>query len=256
MSLQRILSLGLLLSIAMMSFATPWQLQQKKSVDIVPEKVHFYNFGAFKKKHFPLVIDVVLLDNGSYKAGLTIQSQNNIQSVLDIATQKDAFLATNGGFYQEGFLVNGLLIDQSKLRLPLVNNTLLSSIITIDQRGQVNILDKNQKYHNAYYAFQVGPILLKDNLVQKVDDNKIAKRIVYAQTSSKLMVIYIDSTTLQQAAYIVKALASYFKINIKRAVNFDGGKAGAFILRKYVTPVIYPEYSSVKSIIYFILKEK
>ncbi|GGF95344.1 MULTISPECIES: phosphodiester glycosidase family protein [Cysteiniphilum] len=253
MSLQRIFALGLLLSSAITSFAFSWQLQQKKSIDIAPEKIQFNTFDAIKDKHFPLIVDVVLLDNGAYKAGLTIQSQDNVQSVLDVATQKDAFLATNGGFYQEGFLVNGLLIDQSKLRLPLVNNTLLSSIITIDQQGQINILDKDQKYHHAYYAFQVGPILLKDNIVQKVNDDKIAKRIIYAQTSSKLMVIYIDSTTLQQAAYVVKALADYFDINIKRAVNFDGGKAGAFILRKYMTPVIYPEYSPVKSVVYFSL---
>lgn len=253
---RRILTLGLLLSVSIISSASSWQLQQKKTVDIASGKVQFDTFEASKDKHFPLIVDVVLLDNNAYKAGLTIQSQDNVQSALDVATQKDAFLATNGGFYQEGFLVNGLLIDQSKLRLPLVNNTLLSSIITIDQHGQINILDKDQKYHHAYYAFQVGPILLKDNIVQKLNDDKIAKRIIYAQTSSKLMVIYIDSTTLQQAAYVVKALADYFKWNIKRAVNFDGGKAGAFILRKYITPLIYPEYSPVKSIVYFTLKDK
>ncbi|WP_440616442.1 phosphodiester glycosidase family protein [Cysteiniphilum sp. 6C5] len=253
MLLQRILALGLLLSSSIISFASGWQLQQKKSVGIVPKKVQFYAFEALKKKHFPLLVDVVLLNNDAYKAGLTIQSQDNVQSVLDVATQKDAFLATNGGFYQEGFLVNGLLIDQSKLRLPLVNNTLLSSIITIDQHGHINILDKDQTYHHAYYAFQVGPILLKDNLIQEVNDDKLAKRIIYAQTSSKLMVIYVDSATLQQAAYVVKALANYFDINIKRAVNFDGGKAGAFILRKYITPVIYPEYIPVKSVVYFTL---
>ena len=235
--------------------AFAWQLEIAKQAPIANGKANFYQFKASRTLSFPILVDAILLNNNKYKAGLYVQPQDNVQSVLDIATQKKAFLATNGGYYREEFLVNGLLIDQNKLRLPLVNNALLSSVISIDQKGQINILDKNQPYKNPYYAFQVGPILIKNNVVQKVSDEKVAKRIIYAQTKTQLLVIYLDSASLQQTAKIVKLIAKKLKLIMIRAVNFDGGKAGAFVVRKYITPLIHPEYAPVKSIVYFSLTD-
>ncbi len=233
-----------------------WQLNTVSQHKLVNAGVSFYEFAAIEKKTFPILVDVVVLKNNQYHAGLFIQREDNIQSTLDIASYNNAFLATNGGYYREGFLVNGLLIDQGKLRLGLVENSLLSSIITIDKNGQISILDKDQNYKNAYYAFQAGPVLMKNNEIQKVENTRISKRVIYAETTNNhLMVFFIDSATLQQSANVIKAITAQLNFHVTRAVNFDGGIAAAFVLRQIVTPIIYPEYVPVKSVVYFKLTE-
>ena len=232
--------------------ADPWHLSLKSRQSLQQNLGHLYQFKADRYKHFPVRLTVAVLNNGDYRAQLEVQKRQTIKPLREIAEQHHAIIATNGGFYRENFLVNGLLINQGKIQSKLVQNRLLSTIISINRQGQIE-LGKREKtrYQSTFNAFQSGPILLENNRVKKLDNRKHAARVIYALTNHQCFIITLDDATLEQSAFILKSLAKYFSVNFKLAVNFDGGEASAYFFKGRDYPMIKNEWLPVKMILMF-----
>ena len=228
-----------------------WTIKQASSTQLQNNLGAFYQFTANENKHFPIDLDVIHINQKNLKASLIVQNKAP-SSVYTIADQNKALIATNGGFFRENFLINGLLIEKGQKHSSFVNNSLLSAIITIDKKGHVKLLNKTDSYKNAYYAFQAGPTLISNNHVLSNDDYKIAKRIVYVTVKNQLYIVFINSSTLEQAGTLVKlAMQKLTSNSIDMAVNFDGGKSAALIVNGLKIPYIQPENTLVKTVVVF-----
>ncbi|WP_119343619.1 phosphodiester glycosidase family protein [Facilibium subflavum] len=228
-----------------------WQLDLQSSQKLDQNLGVLYQFKAYQYKHFPVWVNMVAL-NSNYHATLYIQHKDDIKNLSDIAKQMQAVVASNGGFYREGFVVNGLLINHQRKYARFVKNSLLSGIVTINEAGKVTLLPRSGAYQHAYSAFQTGPVLIQNGDIKPVDDKAMARRIVYAQDKNgRLFILFFDNVTLMQAAKITQLLARYLKLDFKIAVNFDGGKAAALYANGTKSPLILDEVVPVKSIILF-----
>lgn len=221
------------------------------------QAAHVFLFTAYKAKHFPVKITMIMLKSGDHHAGMMVQKKENIEDVLTVMQEEKAFLATNGGFYRENFRPNGLLIIKGIRRSYFVKNKLLSAIVNIDKGGRLSLLAADQYngflQKQLYNAFQTGPILIDDgNIELNLNDYHVAKRVIYALNGdSNLLIFAIDSTTLEDSADIIETIAKYLHQTIKMAVNFDGGKAAGFATSAFDNPVVFAEMVPVKTVVYF-----
>ncbi len=231
--------------------SSAWQLKEKRTEKLLNNIGTLYHFNAYQYKHFPVALTLIEINQDKARASLVIQDKSNIQPLQEIAMQSGAIIATNGGFYRENFLVNGLLISHDKKYSRLVKNSLLSAVVTISQKGIINLYKIGDSgYNDAFWAFQAGPILVDNNHPQKkLDDSAIARRVIYITTNQGLYLALLDGATLNESANILKSVANKLKLQIHLAVNFDGGKAAAFRIQTDNKILSHSELVPVKSII-------
>lgn len=221
-------------------------------------KKNFFKIGTYsqlkatKYKHFPIIIHMVLLDFGKYSASLEVQDKNAISSVMEVSLKHNALLAVNGGYYREKFLPNGLLVYKGVIRSNLVFNNLLEGIVSISELGELNLYKRKNKHIKAKYAFQTGPILNINGKPYNSNSTMLRQRSAIVQFKNKdIAILSFSPVSLNDMSRLINRIATLINLQVKLALNLDGGLASSFVVNFQYYPVILPEYKPVKSIIMF-----
>lgn len=207
---------------------------------------------------------VRLTDNGHallYLQPVKSQSEAKLMDDLDI----DFKVAINGGFYTPDFRPVGLLIDQGKVVTKFKKNRLLTSCITIDEKGKMQLIPRCETAPRAYYAMQTGPIIMDHGKV--TDDikaletkskipssyfNEHARTIVAEAGDKSLLLIVTSSMTLDDEIHILQNNPKALGVDrIESAVNLDGGASSGMYIRFPDDPVYIQELMPVKVLLLF-----
>ena len=238
-------------------FAFAFDLQHLRTQTIFDGAAEYQAYVIREPKQFPIVVNLISMKAGDYHVSLFTKSKPYPLTAIDILRNSFAFFATNGGYYREGFQPNGLWIERGVTKSRLVQNSLLSAVVMIDHKGLIHLGGVDLDIKNAWYAFQVGPMIFdagtyRENLAH----GKQARRTVYGQTKQgDIVVMNIAYATMQQTVEVVKALAELNDWDWQTVVNFDGGQAAAFIIDLPNLSVVIPEQSVVKFVMLFSLSE-
>ena len=144
----------------------------------------------------------------------------------------------NGGFYTEDYKPTGLLVTDCETITGYRSNRLFNGIFYITQTGDAGIASD---YGDVQYkhAIQTGPILVNDSLERKLNirNDEPARRVVVAVTNSGSVVFAVVfnkeshflGPTLEDLPSVIKTLSDEFDLDIKTAINLDGGSASVFV---------------------------
>lgn len=238
-------------------FAFAFDLQHLRTQAIFDGAAEYQSYVIREPKQFPIVVNLVSMRAEDYHVSLYSKSKPYPLTAFDILRQSSTFFATNGGYYREGFQPNGLWVEEGVRKSRLVQNSLLSAVVVIDREGRIHLGGVDSDIENAWYAFQVGPMIFEAGAYrQNLADGKQARRTVYGQTKQgDIVVMNIAYTTMQQTVEVVSALAELNDWDWETVVNFDGGQAAAFIIDLPNLSVVIPEQSVVKFVMLFSLSE-
>lgn len=152
--------------------------------------------------------------------------------------EKDCIALTNAGFYLENREPIGLFVSQGVTINPFSKNRLFNGVFSIDENGMAQITSSGTD-KKTISAVQTGPVLLKEDVPQKVSGNLINKeRRMVAGITKDGEIVFItffqkDSAylgpTLEKLPELILAFEQKTGIDITDAVNLDGGTASAFL---------------------------
>lgn len=141
----------------------------------------------------------------------------------------------NGGFFGEDRKHIGLFVEDGKVLSKEKQSSLFNGFISMVD-GKVYIT-QNALAHPTN-AVQTGPLLIKDNIALKIISNdEKARRMVAAvsQTGEVIFIALYDSSslvsgpTLSELPNILNEIEKNSSLEIKDAINLDGGAHSAFI---------------------------
>lgn len=160
-----------------------------------------------------------------------IPNWENSKKFKDVIKSNNCTFATNGGFYTKQNKPIGLVKAGSVILNPSQKNMLFN--------GFVSNLGIGYEIHpDSTWTLQTGPMLWKDNLPIKVNttNDKSARRgVAITTTDNKLyFAIFYNPQALVLGPYlndmpeILKRLKEIERLEIRNAINLDGGGASAF----------------------------
>jgi len=200
---------------------------------------------------------VIALNANHYTAKLYLQPDNKApQSVTAVAQQQRAQIGINGGFYTKDFKPDGLFIMKGQQLYPYFHAKVLSALVLINKKGQLDLQHKDFPYQQAYYAMQTGPILIDDGRVAVHPVNQLARRTLLAKTSKgQLLIINTSATSLYNVATIFHDHPDWFGIEaINTLANLDGGISTGLYFHMANKAVSINEIKYVKTIMLFYSK--
>lgn len=155
------------------------------------------------------------------------------RSLID---SKECSKVINGGFYTKDNQPTGLFITQGKTIRDSIPNTLLNGYFVVDQKNNASIL-ASPPDHPVRLTLQTGPILIREGkaITLAIRDDEHARRVVVGVTQNGMvvfLVIYdpenpLSGPKLADTPAIVSQLIR--TLDLKDAINLDGGSASAFI---------------------------
>ena len=247
------LSFILLLLISPLGWSWTGSVIEKRPI---PKMGEYIQYQFLEPKHFPVTVNVVLLEAKKYSASLFVQQKKEVKSLMMLSVDKKAKVAINGGFYRENFLPNGLLIVKGKRVSRFVSNRLLAALVQVDKNGAIQLLKKSQSYEKTNSVFQAGPILLEGQNVYNNGSDTLRQRSVIVEFKSGVIgLLSFSPVPMRAAAILVKKISDILKMPVKLAVNLDGGVASSFVVNFMQRPVIVPEREDVKMALLFNAKE-
>jgi len=209
-------------------------VNQKAAIKQKDIDYRFVSFTDIKTKQ-TFHVNVVVLSKNNYRAKLVDQPDSRKYfSVAAVTKANQGFLGINGGFYTPEFQPLGLLVADGKKLSPLLNNRLLMGLVVIDSQGHLQLKWRGQSYKNAQFAFQSGPYIIKPGGRRgiKKTSTQAKTRTVLAQSGDKLLVMSTSAVSLYDLAAVLSRYPNAFGVNsIERALNLDGGRSTAMILR-------------------------
>lgn len=144
----------------------------------------------------------------------------------------------SGGFYTKDDKPIGLLISEGQTLNYAQNSSLFNSFIYITFDDKVAIASRIP-YGSMRLALQSGPLLIKDGVKQqlKLKNDEEARRVVVGTINDKTMVFLAIYKTdslfvgpnLVDLPEITSLISEKENINLKDALNLDGGTASAFL---------------------------
>lgn len=169
----------------------------------------------------------------------TISLYSNLVDQLSAQEAHDKYNCTtliNGGFFTEDGKHLGLFVTHGNFLSLEKQSSLFNGFFSLTN-GKPSITSKAPEIKDI--ALQTGPLLMKDgeplHLSMKNDEN--ARRVVAAITNENqvvFLVFYNASSlvlgpTLEQLPQVLNDLQKEENLNIKDAINLDGGAHSAFI---------------------------
>jgi hypothetical protein len=171
--------------------------------------------------------DVILIPN-------FIQSDNASQ----IFAANSCKSLINGGFYDTDHHPLGLFSIKDTTYGSRINSDLTNGFVWLDSLNHIGI-DTDFPVYSMQWIFQTGPLLLENSqsVALSIRDDKQARRSVAATTKTGdliIMSIFLEKQVtsgpnLTDLPIIVKKINDSNDMDIKTAINLDGGGASAFI---------------------------
>lgn len=166
--------------------------------------------------------------------------KNITQTTSEMAAANHAIFAINGDYY--GFRDTGLVIRNGQLYRDVFNNGTYNQSLTIDENGNLAIVDDSQISGTSLISagvlqsFTFGPVLVENSMIASFDDTRISgktnPRTAIGQISPlHYIFIVVDGRTTTSKGMTLSQLAQEF---INRgaiiAYNLDGGGSSAMWL--------------------------
>lgn len=149
---------------------------------------------------------------------------------------KECAEVTSGGFYTKDNEPTGLFVAEGKTIRDNVPNALLNGYFVVDQDNNAMIL-VSPPDGLVRLALQTGPILVRDGKAVKltIRDDEFARRVVAGITQKGAVVFLVmhdpeNSWSGPKLADTPGVLSSVMeRLQLKDAVNLDGGSASVFL---------------------------
>jgi uncharacterized protein YigE (DUF2233 family) len=141
----------------------------------------------------------------------------------------------NGGFFGEDRKHIGLFVEDGTVLSKEKQSSLFNGFISM---ADGNAYITQNALPNAVNAVQTGPMLIKDSRALKITSNEEKARRMVAAVSQTGDVIFIalynnsslvSGPTLSELPNILKEIEKNSSLEIKDAINLDGGAHSAFI---------------------------
>lgn len=155
------------------------------------------------------------------------------RSLID---NKKCKAVVNGGFYTKDNQPTGLFVADFKTLRNTIPNSLLNGYIFIDQNNTASIVSSPPE-ELVRLALQTGPILIRDEKVVKlaIQDDEFARRVVAGITKKGKIIFLLfydpentwSGPKLAEIPAILSKVAA--RLELRDALNLDGGSASAFI---------------------------
>jgi uncharacterized protein YigE (DUF2233 family) len=154
----------------------------------------------------------------------------------------------NGGYFDPQNAPVGLLIADGKLIAPFRRARLLSGVLVV-AKGRVELL-RSAEYSSrktATAALQCGPFLVDGGTaVPGLNDTRAARRtFVLTAGSDRVALGFSSPVSLAQLGDILVAI----DLNVRRALNLDGGSSSAFWFAGADGVVSIPEQKNVRDFV-------
>ncbi|MBI5620999.1 phosphodiester glycosidase family protein [Candidatus Gottesmanbacteria bacterium] len=157
------------------------------------------------------------------------------QSLID---GRECQQVINGGFYTKDYQPTGLFISEGNVIRTSIPNTLLNGYLSVDRASAASIRSTPPDTE-VRLALQTGPILIQNStpLRLAIREDEFARRSVGAVTQ-KGMVMFLSiyesenawsGPKLADVPTILAKLVSHARLDLRDAINLDGGSASAFI---------------------------
>jgi uncharacterized protein YigE (DUF2233 family) len=190
----------------------------------------------------------VALDSGSYsllfyrvKPDETVRLVPNFSQKLSARTAKterNCRVITNAGFYTPDARPIGLFQISDNTIGSFAENPTFNAFVSKSASGGYAI-GNPLPTEKTDWIFQTGPLLIRDHQVLslKIINDENARRMVAATTGDGNLILMMffdenlttDGPKLAQLPEFIRAADKTFKLNIRNAVNLDGGSAAAFL---------------------------
>ena len=183
------------------------------------------------------------------------------KTIKEIHEATHSLLTFNGAYFTEDFKPTGLLISDGEQIRDINNASLTNGILTIDNKGNAQVLNQDAELNNIEFAIQNGPILIDAEgtiKIKKDDGNTASRTAISVDKKGNLILIVLkqnllnanNAMSLYNFAHMIKNAPQMEKMNLTSVLNLDGGTStGLMIDDKY-----YAEMEKVQNVI--IIKER
>ncbi len=180
-------------------------------------------------------LHVVVFPDNALKAGLWFHppatEPGDAQLLHDVARSDGAAFAINSGYFTDGFMPSGLVIDQGIQMQPASDEPVLSGFLVVSEDGGLQLIPRSAELPPCESAIQAGPFLIDPGGTIGIhsDDHRSQRRSVIATTTDRRIVLIVaDAMSLYQLAKLLHERPELFGVNqIDRALNLDGGPSTA-----------------------------
>lgn len=147
---------------------------------------------------------------------------------------------TNGGFYTEDKKPTGLFITNDIVYREKVSSNFLNGFFSVDKNNQA-IISVLFSLAPVKFSLQSGPLLFSEGLPAglKIKDDFSARRVAVGTTTDDKLIFMVfynqesqyDGPKLSALPQIIAEINSKVGLNLKNALNLDGGSASLFMAK-------------------------
>lgn len=205
-------------------------------------------------------IHEVLLKANHYRAQLVDQKPwfrfLSFERVYQTTAEHHAFAGINGGYFTPENQPLGLMILKGKKTASFSYSKLLSGLVIINKAGKLSFRKQRQGYHQAYYALQAGPFLIKNGKQVTLKKGPASRRTVIALSQDNdLLLLSVNKSSLLTLSHLLENFPKAFLVKqIKTALNLDGGSSTSMtVFLPKQSAVVVPEILPVRNALIFYL---
>ncbi len=198
-------------------------LQPTSSLPTVSFQGQTYSYALFR---MPASAALTLIPNYSDR-----------QSFATITGANYCVAAINGGFYQTNNKPLGWFVAEGKTLLSPVQSTLFNGFLVIEKNGQASIGQESSTA--AYYGLQAGPLLLynaEGRTLRILEDEQARRSVVASASDGRIILLSVFSPEqvfegpyLEDLPEVMSLISKKETLDLKNAMNLDGGSASAFL---------------------------
>ncbi|MBV9673600.1 MAG: phosphodiester glycosidase family protein [Verrucomicrobia bacterium] len=179
-------------------------------------------------------IQVVFFPADRFHFNVILNRDREFFTAKQVALQKDAIAAINGGYFNSDGSPIGLLISEGRLISPLQRSRLLSGVFLLkNYRPELRRVQELLTIQGVQEAIQCGPFLVDNkHTVAGLNASRIADRSFIFDCGASLWGFGIcRSLSLAAMGSCLNELPIVPGRNIVRALNLDGGTSTSFFAR-------------------------
>src|SRR2546423_4499884 len=198
-----------------------------------------------------VTVDIALFSPKS--ANVRVIDNPGGDELVAVVRRVRGFAGVNGGYFDPQNAPVGLLIADGKLIAPFRKARLLSGVLVV-AKGRVELLRSGEysSRKGATAALQCGPFLVDGGTaVPGLNDTRAARRtFVLTAGSDRVAFGFSSPVTLAQLGDILVAI----DLNVRRALNLDGGSSSGFWFTGEDGVVSLPEQKTVRDFVVIVPK--
>lgn len=158
------------------------------------------------------------------------------RTARSLIENKECDAVVSGGFYTKDNQPTGLFITEGTTIRSAIPNTLLNGYFVVDTQNRA-AASFSVPTQTPRVGLQTGPVLMQDGKAMKltIRDDEFARRVIVAIDTKDSVVFFVvynpdnpyEGPKLADVPGLVAEVAT--RLDIRDAINLDGGSASAFI---------------------------